>query len=145
MHIEPGVVTGAKLALSYATAAAVGGYLVKSSFEAMREKGLQPEPEADRPTLIGCSALKRQYRDLLRESAGHDLVFIHLEGSRDVITERMAARTGHFMPVSLIDSQFAALEPLQADETGVAIDIDQPLEAVVVGTVNALKDRRAWD
>ena len=101
--------------------------------------------KADRSTLIGCSALKRAYRDLLREAAGHDLVFIHLEGSRDVITDRMAARTGHFMPVSLIDSQFAALEPLQADETGVAIDIDQPLEAVVVGAINALEGRHAWD
>lgn len=100
--------------------------------------------KADTPTLIGCSALKRQYRDLLRESAQTDLVFVHLQGSRDVIAERMAARKGHFMPLSLIDSQFAALQPLQPDETGIAVDIGHPLEAVVATIITALEERKLW-
>ena len=59
------------------------------------------------------------------------MVFIHLSGARLVIENRMAARSGHFMPVALLDSQFAALEQLSADELGIVIDIDQPLADVV--------------
>ena len=81
--------------------------------------------------LIGCSALKRAYRDRIRAAAGEPVGFLHLTGSRAVIESRMAARTGHFMPVALLDSQFATLEPLQPDETGIAVDIDQPLADVV--------------
>ena len=62
------------------------------------------------PLIIGCSALKRIYRDWIRAAAGTDICFIHLAGSRALIEERMAARQGHFMPVSLLDSQFATLE-----------------------------------
>jgi gluconokinase len=80
--------------------------------------------------VIACSALKRAYRDQL---AGHapDVAFVHLSGSREVIAERQAARPGHFMPASLLDSQFADLEPLQPDERGVVIDVDQTVPAIV--------------
>ncbi len=81
--------------------------------------------------LIGCSALKRIYRDIIRETAGEAVGFLHLSGSRDVIAKRMGKREGHFMPLALLDSQFAALEPLQPDEDGIAVEIDQPLDAVV--------------
>jgi len=93
---------------------------------------------AKTPLLIGCSALKHSYRDRIR-AVGGDVVFIHLVGSRAVIENRMAARTGHFMPVALLDSQFATLEPLLADETGIEIDIDQPFAAVVVAALTALR------
>jgi gluconokinase len=83
------------------------------------------------PTLVGCSALKRQYRDLIRSVAGHDVLFIHLTGPRDVIAGYMLAREGHFMPPSLLDSQYAALEPLQLDEQGFAVSVAQPMDAVV--------------
>ncbi|EBA03347.1 gluconate kinase IdnK [Rhodobacteraceae bacterium HTCC2150] len=85
---------------------------------------------SETPIIIGCSALKRAYRDRIRAIAG-DVVFIHLSGARLVIENRMAARSGHFMPVALLDSQFAALEQLSADELGIVIDIDQPLADVV--------------
>ena len=81
--------------------------------------------------LIGCSALKRTYRDRIRAAAQDPVTFLHLDGSRPVIEARMSARTGHFMPVKLLDSQFAALEPLQPGEDGIAVDIDQSFEAVV--------------
>ncbi len=88
--------------------------------------------------LIGCSALKRAYRDRIRAAAGEPVAFLHLAGARAVIEARMSARSGHFMPVALLDSQFAALEPLQKDEAGIAVDIDQPFDRVVAELADRL-------
>lgn len=82
------------------------------------------------PIIVGCSALRRSYRDRIREGAGGPVQFVHLRGSRDLIAGRMAARAGHYMPLSLLDSQFAVLEPPGADEA-VTVDIDQPLDRLV--------------
>ena len=81
--------------------------------------------------IVGCSALKRSYRDQIRREAGGPVTFIHLAGSQSVIAARMAARTGHFMPPALLASQFAALEPPGPDEPAITVDIDQPFEAVI--------------
>lgn len=72
--------------------------------------------------VVAASSLKRVYRDRLR-SISPGTVFVHLTGERPLIEERMAARKGHFMPTTLLDSQFATLEPLQADEPGVVVDV----------------------
>jgi gluconokinase len=72
--------------------------------------------------VLSCSSLKRRYRDLFR-AADPAIVFIHLDGPRDLIAARMQARANHYMPMSLLDSQFAALEPLQPDERGIRLDI----------------------
>ena len=80
--------------------------------------------------VISCSALKRRYRDHIRHHA-HRVQFLHLEGSRDVIAARQASRPGHFMPASLLTSQFATLEPLAPDEHGLVIDVDQSVDAIV--------------
>lgn len=74
--------------------------------------------------VLSCSALKRRYRDLLR-GADPQLRFAHLHGPRELIADRMAARAGHYMPASLLDSQLASLEPLQADEAGIVLDISK--------------------
>ncbi|CAN5912335.1 gluconokinase [soil metagenome] len=64
--------------------------------------------------VLACSALKQSYRDLLRDGEDREtLQFIYLKGSQDLIGSRMAARKGHFMPTTLLDSQFAALEEPQ--------------------------------
>jgi gluconokinase len=85
---------------------------------------------AGEDALVTCSALRRSYRDPMRE--GHaSLSFAHLSASPDVLRGRMAARSGHYMPVSLLDSQLATLEPLQADEPGFTVDADRPLDEVV--------------
>lgn len=85
--------------------------------------------------VLSCSALKRRYRDLLRD-ADPALRFAHLTGSRELIAGRMHARVGHYMPLSLLDSQLRDLEPLQADEAGVRLDIgiapDQLVAAILV-------------
>lgn len=88
--------------------------------------------------VIGCSALKRRYRDLIRREAHGAVAFVHLSGSKRLITARMAARTGHFMPTSLIDSQFAALEPPAKDENAVTVDIDQTISKIVETIVSRL-------
>jgi gluconokinase len=90
--------------------------------------------------VMSCSALKRKYRDQLR---GHlpAAEFLHLEGSREVITRRQASRPGHFMPASLLSSQFATLEPLEPDEHGVVIDVDQSVDRIVDEYVATLDPR----
>lgn len=83
------------------------------------------------PIVIGCSALKRRYRDIIRDHAGRDVMFLHLTGAHSVLAARMAARKGHFMPPSLLESQLAALEPPMADETAIAVDIDQTPDSIL--------------
>lgn len=85
------------------------------------------------PLIIGCSALRRSYRDLIREKAGGPVTFVHLAGSRALIEARMAARTGHFMPVALLDSQFATLELPGPEERAITAEISQPLDVLVEG------------
>lgn len=93
------------------------------------------------PVIVGCSALRRSYRDRIRAGAGGPVCFVHLAGSREVISARMAARSGHFMPTSLLDSQFATLEPPGPDEAAITIDIDQPMERLVADVLRQLKLR----
>ena len=80
--------------------------------------------------VMSCSALKRKYRDQLRRHCP-DVEFLHLSGSLEVIGARQASRPGHFMPASLLKSQFDTLEPLAPDERGIVIDVDQDIDAVV--------------
>lgn len=89
------------------------------------------------PVIVGCSALRRAYRDRIRAGAGGAVRFVHLAGSREVIAARMAARTGHYMPASLLDSQFAALERPGADEA-VTVDVAAPVERIVDDILRAL-------
>lgn len=89
--------------------------------------------------VVAASALKRSYRDRLR-AAAPGTVFVHLTGERLLIERRMAARTGHFMPAVLLDSQFATLEPLQEDELGLAVDVSGSPEDVTARALAALRE-----
>jgi gluconokinase len=82
--------------------------------------------------VIACSALKRKYRDQLRHHCP-SVEFLHLEGGRDVIEQRQASRPGHFMPATLLTSQFETLEPLQPDERGVVVDVGGSVDEIVDG------------
>lgn len=73
------------------------------------------------PVVLTCSALRRRYRDLLRE-ADPRMVFVHLDGDPALILERMRQRD-HFMPPALLDSQISTLEELSADEHHFVVDI----------------------
>ena len=72
--------------------------------------------------VVACSALKKVYRDKIRETASNT-VFVHLTGSRELLSERLGNRKNHFMPASLLDSQLATLEPLEADEIGLTVNV----------------------
>ena len=89
------------------------------------------------PVIVGCSALRRAYRDRIRDGAGGPVRFVHLAGSRALIAGRMAQRTGHYMPLSPLDSQFAALEPPGPDEA-LTVAIDRPLDVLVTAVVAGL-------
>lgn len=79
---------------------------------------------------LSCSALRRHYRDSLRE--GHPGVrFIHLDGSHAALAARLSRRTGHFMPGSLLANQLATLQPPTEDEHVLVLDIDLPLQEKV--------------
>jgi gluconokinase len=80
--------------------------------------------------VTSCSALRRRYRDVLRTGAP-DQLFVHLDGTREVIARRVAGRPGHFMPVTLLDSQFATLEPLDDDENGLVLDLARSVDDLV--------------
>lgn len=94
---------------------------------------------AGRSTLVTCSALKRTYRDVLRSAVSTDTFFVHLHAPFEVLEERMGQRTKHFMPTSLLQSQFDTLEPLQPDEDGVQVDVSPPVEDVVATAVAAVR------
>jgi len=86
--------------------------------------------------VMSCSALKRKYRDQLRRHCA-DVEFLHLSGTPEVIGKRQASRPGHFMPASLLASQFDTLEPLASDERGISIDVDQNIDSIIESYVAA--------
>jgi carbohydrate kinase (thermoresistant glucokinase family) len=85
----------------------------------------------DRATIVACSALKRAYRDRIRERAGPALRFVYLAATPDAMRRRVAARRGHYMPASLVDSQFAALEPPEGEADVIAISAEADLAVAI--------------
>jgi gluconokinase len=81
--------------------------------------------------VASCSALKLAYREHITAAAQRPVSFIYLHGSRELLERRMAARTGHFMPPSLLASQLATLESPSAHERAMGCDIDQSVEKIV--------------
>lgn len=88
-------------------------------------------------TVVSSSALKRSYREAL--SQGLKVYFLHLNGSQELIQERLSARKGHFMPPALLPSQFAILEPLADDENGEVISIEGTIDDVVKRSIEAVQ------
>lgn len=89
---------------------------------------------ADEHLVIACSALRRHYRDVLREHSAVPVVFVQLDGSEDLLAKRIAARKGHFMPAGLLRSQLNTLEPLEPDEQGLVVDV-APSPGKIVGEI----------
>lgn len=88
--------------------------------------------------VVACSALKRAYRDVLRDGAA-DVALVYLRGDKALIAARLAARRDHFMPPGLLDSQFATLEAPGLDERPIIADIDAEPDAIVAGVVARLR------
>ena len=93
--------------------------------------------DAGESGVITCSALKRKYRELI-DRRGERVEFVYLHGSRELIATRLATRQGHFMPSSLLDSQFAALEEPAADEPVIRVEIGAAPESVAADVLAAL-------
>lgn len=91
-----------------------------------------------RATVMACSALRRKYRDILRDGLP-SVGFIHLAGPMEVIAERLSAREGHFMRPELLQSQFDTLEQLAEDELGVALDLRQTPDQLVAASIAWLR------
>lgn len=83
--------------------------------------------------LITCSALKRSYRDIINRR-GHGVRFVYLAGSKETIAARLAARHGHFMPPTLLDSQFQALQEPTPDEPANRVDVG-PAPSTIANTI----------
>jgi gluconokinase len=87
-----------------------------------------------RPVVVTCSALKRRYRDRLRDAAP-DVAFVYLHGTAELLAARMEGRDGHFMPTALLESQLATLEVPAPDEDAIPADValrpDEIVELVV--------------
>ncbi|WP_258805160.1 gluconokinase [Pseudarthrobacter sp. NS4] len=99
------------------------------------------QAQAGCSTVLTCSALKKSYRRLLSEAEGR-VLFLHLDGGADLISQRMQGREGHFMPPTLLPSQLATLEPLSQEERdagSLRLDISRPPEELVAAVVEALK------
>ena len=91
-----------------------------------------------RSVIVSCSALKVSYRERLRAAAGGHLFFIYLEGSKELLTRRMGERKGHFMPVSLLESQLATLEAPKGEPGVVTVDIDDTVETIAAEAAKGL-------
>lgn len=87
--------------------------------------------------LITCSSLKRSYRDVINRR-GSGIVFVYLAGSRETISARLVARRGHYMPSSLLDSQFGDLEEPAPDEPEMRVDVGPPARVIAQHVIEAL-------
>jgi gluconokinase len=91
---------------------------------------LRDAAATDRRTVTACSALKREYRDVLRDYAPAAF-FVELDGSLNVVRERVVSRHHEFMSPSLLESQYATLEPLESDELGLRVNVALRVEEIV--------------
>ncbi|MBB2206578.1 gluconokinase [Gluconacetobacter takamatsuzukensis] len=92
---------------------------------------------ADKAGIIACSALRRCYRETIAGGAD-DVHFVYLRGSSPSIAQRLAARQGHYMPASLLESQFATLEEPGPDEPAITIDTGAPADELVTEVLGIL-------
>jgi gluconokinase len=110
--------------------------LAKALAEAAEPKGV---------AVGACSALKRSYRDFITQKAGEPVLFVYLEGSREVIAERMAKRQHEYMPASLLDSQFATLEvPDPATENVLVVPVTDSVEKITQTAIRALDHLKSF-
>jgi gluconokinase len=91
--------------------------------------------------VVTCSSLKKIYRDRMRKAAGSKLDFVFLQGSMEVLSARMTARKGHFMPPSLLESQLKTLESPVGEEGVLTISIENTIEDIVAMADHELKQR----
>ncbi|MBZ9789268.1 gluconokinase [Rhizobium sp. 3T7] len=94
--------------------------------------------DREQGVIVSCSALKRTYRDRLRKAVNGKLFFVYLSGSKELLTKRMGERKGHFMPMSLLESQLATLEVPTGEPGVVTVDIDDTIEGIAQAALRDL-------
>ncbi len=90
--------------------------------------------------MIACSALRQVYRDTIREHAP-GVFFVHLDVKKEVLAARLFMRSEHFMPLDLLESQLATLEPLAPEEPGLTVNGAQKIHAIVSGAEDVVRER----
>lgn len=95
--------------------------------------------KAEKGVVVSCSALKKMYRDRLRQEAGGTLAFVFLDGSLEVLRDHMGKRTGHFMPLSMLDSQLSTLESPADEPLVFTQDVAHPITQIVEASVAWLR------
>ncbi|MEH6819428.1 MAG: gluconokinase [Dietzia psychralcaliphila] len=108
----------------------------------LRERDrMAPESTSDHGVVIACSALRRAYRDVLRD-VDRAVFFVELGADPELLADRLAARRGHFASHRILESQLATLEPLDPDENGIAYSSSLPVEQIVDRVLAALRSAR---
>lgn len=110
--------------------------------ETVATAGLNGAKASHGPIFIACSALKRAYRDKLKNMLG-PLVIIHLAGPAELISARMAQRAEHFMPPALLSSQMASLEHPETNEDAITVSVEEPFEVMIAALVAILKSHQS--
>ncbi|MTI18578.1 gluconokinase [Rhodobacteraceae bacterium RKSG542] len=95
--------------------------------------------------IVSCSALRRSYRDLLRRCGGPDVRFVFLDGSFELINERLQQRSNHYMPQSLLQSQFDTLEYPEGEDDLLILSIAEPTEVLTRTAIEWLQDKKPKD
>ncbi|GLU25748.1 gluconokinase [Brucella sp. NBRC 12950] len=98
---------------------------------------------AEQGLIVSCSSLKRSYRDRLRAAVGGKLAFLFLDGSFEVLHEHMGHRTGHFMPVTMLESQLATLESPVGEPLVFRADVVDPIEKIVAESLEWVRSTNA--
>ncbi len=98
---------------------------------------------AEQGLIVSCSSLKKSYRDRLRAAVGGQLAFVFLDGSFEVLHEHMGHRTGHFMPVTMLESQLATLESPVGEPLVFRADVVDPIEKIVAESLEWLRSAKA--
>ncbi len=104
-------------------------------------EAIDAELAAARSSIVACSALKRSYRDILI-GARRNVVLVYLQGSRELLADRVKNRTGHFMPPSLLDSQLATLEEPGPEENPIIVSVAPPPDQIVDAVLAAMQERK---
>lgn len=100
---------------------------------------------AENGIIVSCSSLKKSYRDRLRSASNGPLLFVFLDGSFDVLYEHMGHRTGHFMPVTMLESQLATLESPVGEPFVFRADVADPIQKIVTDSLNWVKSTARAD
>jgi gluconokinase len=107
-------------------------------------RALQEAAEHKGVAVGACSALKRAYREHLTKEAGEPVLFVHLEGSKELIAGRIATRVHEYMPASLLDSQFATLEAPGPGENAIAVPVTLQVEAIADRVIREVPHLKAF-